>query len=133
MKKFYIVTIILLGIILADATGDAFRFKGWMLLHHSMEVIQIGGFLILWKLYGFRWAFVLLYILARLWLFDIVYNLICGFHLLYVGTTDPVDKGIRGFAYLVRQNYMHFSFMIKFIALVSLIGVFIRQLRNYRA
>jgi len=124
--------ILLLVLVVIDATGDAYRHMGRQYAHHAMEVFQIAGFFLLWALFGFKRVFILLYILGRIWLFDITYNLWCGFNWLYIGESDLGGEGIRWFAHLVKQNYYHFSFMIKFLSLVTWVGVFIKQWRAER-
>lgn len=145
MKKYTIVVLLLLLQALLDATGDAFRFNGWLVVSHTMEALQIAGWFVFAGLFVLEVAhipyigrnsiirlllfYVLMYTLGRIWLFDITHNLWCGNDLLYLGESDLVGKTIRWFADLVRQNYTHFSFMVKFLALFSWIALFIKYRR----
>ena len=126
------VTVLLLLQVALDASGDAFRFRTWQIAHHVMEASQVVLWVLLWACFGFRWRYLLLYVLGRLWLFNIIFNGWCGWEWLYLGTTDPVDISIRWFAELVKQNYLNFSFMVKFMSLVCWISVFVNQWRANR-
>ena len=118
MRKHIQTALILLGLVVLDATGDAFRASGWQIPHHTIEVLQIAGWIALWALYGFKRYYIAMYILARIWAFDIVFNLWYGTKLLYLGHSDLVGLSVHWFADLVGHNYMHFSFILKFIAFV---------------
>jgi hypothetical protein len=118
MAKYIQVGLILLGLVVLDASGDAMRILGWQIPSHAMETIQIAGWILIWALYGFKRYYVAMYILARIWAFDIVLNLWTGFRLLYVSDNDLVGLAILWFADLVHQPYVHFSFILKFITLV---------------
>ena len=118
MPKYIQTALILLGLVVLDATGDVFRATRWQIPHHAMEVVQIAGWIAIWALYGFKRYYIAMYILARLWAFDLVYNLWFGHPLLYMGSSDLVGLSVRWFADLVKQNYLNFSFMLKFLALV---------------
>ncbi len=114
--------LILLTLVALDATGDALRLNGWQVPHHVVESIQIGWWLLIWALYGFKRYYIAMYILARVWAFALVFNLWAGNKLLYLGTNDLVGISIHWFADLVGHNYMHFSFILKFMALVWWVG-----------
>ena len=118
MPEYILVCLLLLAQVILDATGDWFRTRGWGILHHAMEAIQIGGWLLIWALFGFKIVYVYMYILGRVWAFDIVYNIWHGGKLLYVGKFDLLGKAIRWLAEKTKQPYVHFSFTIKFIALI---------------
>ena len=120
MSKIKWTSLALLFLVILDASGDAFRGNGWQLVHHFMESIQISIWILVWILFRFNPVFIVMYILGRVWLFDPVLNLWVGnpTHLLYMGENDIFGKSVRWFADLVKQNYLHFSFMLKFIALI---------------
>ena len=145
--KPYLTILLLLLLCVIDATGDAFRY-GAPVLSHSLETLQIAGW------FGFAGVFALqvikpymrtvrdiirlllfyalMYTLGRIWLFDITYNLWCSNELLYLGSNDLVGKFVRWFADLVGQNYIHFSFMMKFLALFVWVGLLIKCWRAER-
>jgi len=118
MAKHLQAALILLALVVIDATGDVFRAAHWQIPHHAMEVIQVAGWIAIWALYGFKKYYIGMYILARLWAFDLVYNIWFGHPLLYMGQSDLLGLSVQWFADLVKQNYLHFSFMIKFLSLV---------------
>ena len=62
---------LLLLLVILDASGDAFRLKGWQVLHHLFEAIQIAGWISIWALFGFDPVYIAFYILGRIVLFDI--------------------------------------------------------------
>lgn len=123
--KILIGLLLLLQVVL-DATGDAFRAKGWQLAHHLTEGIQIAGWFLIWALFGFGYIFIPIYILGRIWLFDLLFNIWKGNQLLYMGENDVLGKAVRWFADLVGHNYMNFSFIIKLLALVGWIGLMLK-------
>lgn len=118
MPKYIQTGLILLALVVIDATGDALRLAGWQIPSHAMESIQVAGWILIWALYGFKGYYIAMYILGRIWAFDLVHNLWTGHQLLYMGTNDLVGLAVHWFSDLVKQNYLHFSFILKFIALV---------------
>jgi len=118
MDKIKYTSLALLLLIILDATGDAFRLEGRQVLHHVVESFQIAGWLAVWALFDFNMVYIVMYILGRLILFDVTFNAIAGNSLLYMGENDLVGKGVRWFADLTKQNYIHFSFMLKFMSLL---------------
>ena len=116
MNKIKLTSLSLILLVILDATGDAFRAAGMMDLHHVIESFQIAGWIAVWALFDFNLIYIVMYVIGRIWLFDMTFNLWAGNSLLYIGSTSFYGKAIRGFADLVHQNYMHFSFILKFIA-----------------
>lgn len=103
MSEFVIVSLILLGVSLIDAAGDAFRARRWQVIHHSMEVLGVATWFLIWALFEFNWLYITMYITGRIALFDLVFNLIARNKLNYIGTssfyarilgwfTDKVEK-----------------------------------------
>ena len=124
--RYYLTILFLLLLVAVDASGDAFRMSGWLPLSHSMESVLIIGFFLLWAKSGFKWQYILLYFLGRIWLFDIVHNLITHKGVLYMGMNDYMGRSVIWFADLVGQNYLNFSFVIKFMALFTWVGLSIK-------
>ncbi len=116
MNKIKLTSIALLLLVVLDASGDAFRHEGWQLLHHGVESLQLAGWVAVWALFDFNLVYIVMYIAGRVLLFSMTFNLFAGNEILYIGESSIYGKAIRGFADLVHQNYIHFSFMIKFIA-----------------
>lgn len=135
------ITILLLLIVVIDATGDAFRFKGWDVVHHVMETLQIAAwfaFAVLFAAFCMnsvhanesvmavvmgQWHYALIYVLGRIWLFDLLFNIITGHDPLYMGKSDLVGRSVIWFSGKVKQDYKHFSFIIKAMALIAWIGL----------
>jgi predicted Abi (CAAX) family protease len=91
MNEQLIISLILLSLVLLDAIGDAFRFRGWNIPHHIMEVFHVAGWITLWALFGFQVIYIPLYILGRIILFDIVFNLTAGLKIGHIGTSSLYD------------------------------------------
>jgi len=130
MTPILIISYLLLLVVL-DATGDAFRFKGWQKAHHFCETLQVAMWLALFALTGlgymeFRWVYIMIYILERVLFFDPIWNGITGHRWLYVGENDLMGMAIRGIAKLFKVPYEHPSFMVKFISALALIAILIQ-------
>jgi hypothetical protein len=116
MAEYITIGLVLLGLVILDGSGDAFRSKGWQILHHTMETIQIAGWILIWALFGFEPYYVAMYVLGRIWAFDLTWNLWTGNRILYVGTSDLFGRAIRGISNLFKVPYENTSFIIKLIA-----------------
>ena len=106
MNEFTIVSLILLGVMLMDAAGDAFRVHQWQLLHHSMEVLGIATWIALWALFEFRYEYILMYITGRVVFFDPVFNLIAGYKLTYAGKSSVYGRLLSWFMTKVKEPGM---------------------------
>jgi hypothetical protein len=93
MEQYTIVILFLLWQVIIDGLGDGFRVRKWQRPHHSMETLRIGG----WLAYpaalslgwvDFQWYYIAMYILGRIWAFDLVYNLVARNKLFYVSKTS---------------------------------------------
>jgi len=124
MKKYHIVCLALLGLVLLDASGDAFRLQGWQIAHHMMEGIQIIGWVALWALFKFNPVYIVMYILGRFVGFDITFNLIAGLDWWYVGESSLYGQFLTWFAESVQQPLGMIISMPKLIALVWWIAWF---------
>lgn len=122
-------SIALVVIILVDATGDAMRDQGRQIWSHLLESIQLALWIAVWACFYFMPVWIPVYIAARIWIFDVVYNLCNGQELLYMGKWDLYGRAVRWFAGKVKQDYRHFSFIFKVMAFVAWIGLNIRFLR----
>lgn len=130
MNEPLIVSLILLGLVILDAVGDAFRFRGWNIPHHIMEVLHVAGWFIIWALFGpdFLPAHVYLYILGRIILFDIVFNLTGGLKIGYVGKNSIYDLVVTLIGGWFKQNPANFAFIFRLMALVAWVGTLIKIL-----
>jgi hypothetical protein len=128
MNELIITSISLLVLVVFDAVGDAFRLRKWNVLHHVFEVFHVAGFFAIWALFGFEPVYVLLYILGRIVLFDIVFNLVAGLPITYIGTGSLYDIAVTKLGGWVKQNPANFAFIFRFMALVAWIGLLIKIL-----
>ena len=116
---------ILLGLVLIDAIGDAFRFRGWQIPHHLAEVIHVAGWIAAWALFPFDSIYVWMYLLGRIVLFDIVFNLVGGLPIGYIGKSSLYDIMVTKLGGWVRQNPIHFAFIFRVMALTAWVGLLI--------
>jgi len=114
--EFLIVNLILLLAVLLDATGDAFRTRGKQVIHHMMEVAQIGTWVALWALFDFHWLYILLYTFARFVFFNLTYNLIAGNKWYYTGKSNLFDKA---------ENWIAKSQGAQFVAVIPRIIILV--------
>ena len=128
MNETLIVSLALLALVIFDAVGDAFRLRGWNIPHHTMEVFHVAGWVVVWALFAFDASFVWLYVLGRIVLFDIVFNLTAGLPIGHIGTNSIYDIVVTLIGGWVKQHPGHFAFIFRFMALVSWIGVLIKNL-----
>ena len=130
MNEPLIISLSLLALAVFDAVGDAFRFRGWNIPHHVMESIHVAGWVAIWALFGpdFLPVFVYLYILGRIVLFDIVFNLVGGLPIGYIGKTSIYDLFVTALGGWVKQHPGHFAFIFRFMALVTWIALLIKTM-----
>jgi len=70
------------------------------------------------------WIWIVIYVCLRWSVFDIIYNLIRGLPIFYVGTTKPIGRIIRA---VFHENAVHFLFITKLAALISSIALMINN------
>lgn len=120
---------ILIGLVLIDAIGDAFRFRGWLTPHHIAEVVHVAGWIALWAFFPFSLVYVWMYILGRIILFDITFNMVAGLPIGYIGKGSLYDIILTKFGGWVGQNPAHFAFILRVIALAGWVGLFVTTIR----
>ena len=103
MNEFAIVSLILLALVVIDATGDAFRVHQWQIIHHSMEVLGIVVIFVLWALFEFSLLYIPMYITGRIWVFDPLFNLIAGYRLTYAGKSSIYGRVLSWFMNKVKE------------------------------
>ena len=128
MKEQLLISLVLLGLVLLDAVGDAFRLRGWQIVHHIAELLTVAVWFAIWALFGFEWMYIILYILGRIVLFDIAFNLTAGLRIGYIGRSSLYDIILTKFGGWVKQHPAHFIFIFRFMALVAWIGLVIKML-----
>ena len=112
-----IISLLLLLLCVLDAAGDAFRVRKWQIIHHSLEVVQIAVWFLIWALFEFRYEYVIMYITGRIFLFDIVFNLIARNKWSYVGTSSLYGRILGWFAGVMKEPG-HLVWVIRAIAII---------------
>jgi hypothetical protein len=112
------VIILLLPVI--GALQDGFYDEGKKHLSSYFKGLFILGVCLLIPA-GISWWYVLYFLLCWWVLFDVVYNLVRGLGLFYVGKTKWTDKLIRK---VFRTNAPHFSFITKLMAIGGIFAMF---------
>jgi len=97
MSEFQIVSLVLLGVMLLDAAGDAFRIHQWQNLHHGMEVLGVGAWIAIWALFDFSPIYIVMYVTGRIAIFDPILNLIAGYKLTYAGKSSVYGRLLSWF------------------------------------
>ncbi len=115
MSEFAIISLVLLGIIIMDAAGDAFRIHQWQIVHHSMEVLGVAAWIAVWALFEFRPIYIVMYLTARIWIFDPLLNLIAGYRLTYSGKSSVYGRLLSWFMSMVKEPG-HLVWVIRAIA-----------------
>jgi len=118
----------LLLLVILDASGDAFRFKGWQFIHHLTESVQVAGWIAVWALFGFELVYIPIYILSRIILFDVIFNAISKHPLMYVGESDLFGGFIRWIGRIFKVPYEHPAFIFRVMAFIAWVGLVISSL-----
>ena len=126
MSEFMIVSLILLGVVAIDSSGDAFRIHQWQLVHHLMEVLGIATWIALWALFEFHWVYPTMYITARVWLFDPLLNLIAGYKLTYAGKSSLYGR-LLSWLMIKTGEKGHLIWVIRVLALIWWIAWFVTK------
>jgi hypothetical protein len=132
MRVEMLVSLILLGLVVLDAVGDAFRLRGWQIPHHAMEVVHVAGWIVVWGLFGFKTMYIPLYILGRIVLFDVVFNLTAGLPIGHIGKNSIYDIVVTKLGGWFEQNPANFAFIFRFIALAAWVGCILIVTGYYR-
>ena len=103
MSEFAIVSIILFGIMIIDAAGDAFRIHQWQTVHHIMESVDVAAWIVVWALFDFSPLYIVMYITGRIALFDPIFNLIAGYKLTYSGKSSLYGRLLSWFQTKVKE------------------------------
>ena len=114
------------ALILLDAVGDAFRSRGWQIPHHLMEALHEGSWIGL--LYYFTgWVNIIpVYILSRIAIFDVVYNLVAGNKLSYIGKSSIYGIVMTWFTGKIKEQ----GFLIWVIRAMALLAWIILLILN---
>lgn len=103
MEPFKFISLILIIPILLDAVGDALRFRNKQKPHHILEALHVAAWMLIWAYFGFAWQYIVMYTLARVVLFDVVFNLSSGLKLGYVGESSIYGWLVSWFSGKVRE------------------------------
>lgn len=126
MTQFQFISILLLAPVIFDAIGDALRLKGKQILHHIMEVFHVAAWIVIWATFPFDWLFIIMYVLGRIVIFDVIFNIIADLPIGYVGENSLYDRFLRLFGGWVKQHPGHFAFIFRVMALVAWIGLYLK-------
>lgn len=129
MEQYKATILILLLLVVLDAVGDGFRVRKWQRLHHSLEALQVAVWLgmlplLHFGILDFQWYYLWMYVLGRIWGFDLIINPIIKKPILYVGKSSWYGwflYWVSGDGNPNRERKWpvgHFVFMSKFLALV---------------
>ena len=103
-------------LIILDALKDALYDERRKYLAGVVDMVYLSAMICGVVLLQGDWMWIIIYVLLRYAVFDLIYNIIRGLSLLYVGTTKPYDEIIRK---LFNENAIHFLFMTKLMALLA--------------
>ena len=135
MSKIKWTSLALLAVVVLDASGDAFRLHGWQIAHHVMESIMVVSWIAIWALFKFNPVFIVMYILGRFIAFDMVFNLIVGNELFYVGSSSLYGRFLEWFTTTLKTPPSMLVSALKFMALAWWVAWFWtnRQFRDWKA
>jgi hypothetical protein len=125
MRVELVVSLVLLILVLLDAIGDAFRLRNWQIPHHIVEVFHVAGWIGVWFAFDFQWLYLPIYILGRIVLFDIVFNLTAGLPIGHIGENSIYDIVVSKLGGWFKQNPANFAFIFRFIALLAWVGTYL--------
>ena len=117
MNEFAIISLILLGIVLLDALGDGLRWIGKQVAHHIVEILKEAVWLSMLVYFTGEPKFIIMYITARIALFDPLINLIAGKGLGYIGSSSLYDKLLKWFTAKVHEQKM-LIWVLRVLALI---------------
>lgn len=129
MDSLYISGALLL-LVAIDAVSDGWRALGRQILHHLGESIHLGAWFAIWALFEFLWIWPVVYVLARIWLFDTIYNVVTYNRLMYVGNNDLWGRFIRWVSGVTVFNvpYENTAFILRLMAFLSWLGLTLRTM-----
>ncbi|KKM01892.1 hypothetical protein LCGC14_1789890 [marine sediment metagenome] len=125
MRIEMIISLVLLLIVMLDAAGDALRLRKHQVISHMAEAVQVALWIAVWALFEFQVYYIAMYILGRFIVFDLVFNLIAGNKIFYIGESSLYGRGLRWLAGKVRQPVGLFISMPKLMALVWWVAWFL--------
>jgi len=108
----------MITLILLDASGDAFRSRGCQVVHHIFEATHEAIWLGLLAYFTKSYNIIPIYILCRIAIFDVLYNLIAGNKLNYVGKSSVYGIVMTWFAMKIREQ----GFLIWVVRAMALIA-----------
>ena len=127
MKEHLVISLIMLGLVVIDGIGDALRLRGWQIPHHIAEILHVSGWIAVWALFGFEMVYIPIYIVGRVILFDIVFNLVAGLPIGHIGKSSLYDIVLTWFGKWVKNSPVHFVFIFRFMALLAWIGLILTK------
>jgi hypothetical protein len=122
MSEFKIFSLLLIVLVIWDATGDALRAKGKQIPHHLLESVSVALWLFLLVALDREWLkwhdrLIVMYITIRIAIFDVIFNVIKGNKWSYVGESSIYGKLLSWFSLKVKEPG-HLIWVIRVIALI---------------
>lgn len=108
---------ILTVLVLLNALEDSFRDSNKKILAHIFNALHIAGWIYMIQ-FELTYILVIQYILIRFSLFDIIYNLIIGNNIFYVGNASIYDKFWQWIKVKTKFQINHLLFWLKLISLL---------------
>ncbi len=126
MESYQVILLLLVLQVILDASGDALRLRKRQIAHHTIESFQIAVWIFVWALFEFQAYYIVMYILGRFILFDLVFNLIAGNKIFYVGESSLYG---RFFAWIVpkMKEPGHLVPWLKLLALIWWVAWFVTK------
>lgn len=98
MTPFQYTSLMLMLIVVLDAAGDAFRLRRKQFIHHGFEVLAVATwFILLLGKHDFVAIHLVMYVLIRIAIFDVTFNLISGLPIKHIGSSSIWDTVMRWF------------------------------------
>jgi len=113
---------IIIILIVLDALKDSLYDRGAKTVSGVIDLIYLSVMICGVVLMHGDWIWIVIYVCLRWSVFDIIYNLIRGLPIFYIGTTKPIGRIIRA---VFHENSVHFLFITKLMALFSAIALII--------
>jgi len=107
---------IIIILVVLDALKDSLYDRGAKTVSGVIDLVYLSVMICGVVLMHGDWLWIVIYVCLRWSIFDVIYNLIRGLPIFYIGTTKPIGMVVRR---VFHENAVHFLFITKLAALVS--------------
>ena len=111
---------IIIILIVLDALRDSLYDRGAKTVSGVVDLVYLSIMICGVVLMKGDWIWIVIYVCIRWSMFDIIYNLIKGLPIFYIGTTKPIGMVVRR---VFHENAVHFLFITKLVALISAVAL----------